>query len=210
MLIDSGSDWNLLSEADWNKAKGLLDRGSAFFYDLIENPGDSAKAYAATQKLQALRSFHAWVEATEGGKPRVFAKFRVVKNGDKSILSHSTSTKMRLLKVGDRVSAINEQAMVKPFPCIPNLTIDFDIDPSVPATKNAYVSIPAAFKDRANERLQRMEAEDIIEKVTTAPKWISGMSAVPKGKDDFRLVINMMGPTKPSCDATIECQLSKK
>ncbi|XP_058449085.1 uncharacterized protein K02A2.6-like [Malaya genurostris] len=41
-----------------------------------------------------------------------------------------------------------------------------------------------------------MEARGIIERVTKAPEWISGMSAVPKGKNDFRLVVNMRAPNK--------------
>lgn len=41
-----------------------------------------------------------------------------------------------------------------------------------------------------------MESDGIIEKVTESPKWISGLSAVPKGKSDFRLVVNMKGPNK--------------
>lgn len=39
-----------------------------------------------------------------------------------------------------------------------------------------------------------METSGTIERVATAPQWISGMSAVSKGKDDFRLVVNMRGP----------------
>lgn len=41
-----------------------------------------------------------------------------------------------------------------------------------------------------------MEARGIIEKVTSAPNWISGMSAVSKGKNDFRLVVNMRAPNR--------------
>lgn len=56
--------------------------------------------------------------------------------------------------------------------------------------------IPAAYRDKVIERLKKMESEDIIEKVSKAPRWISGMSAVPKGNDDFRLVINMIDPNR--------------
>lgn len=195
MLIDSGSDWNLLSEQDWRKTEALLSQGSVIVYDLIKNPADFAKAYGATSQLKTTLSFHAWIEACNLLKPKVFAKFRVVENGDKSIIGHETGMRMKLLQVGKQIEAV-EEVTVKPFPCIPELILDFDIDEGVPATKNAYVSIPAAFKEKANDRLKRMEAENIIEKVTSAPKWISGMSAVPKGKDDFRLVINMMGPNR--------------
>jgi hypothetical protein len=63
-------------------------------------------------------------------------------------------------------------------------------------TKNAYYNVPAAFQDRARERLEEMEAMGIIESVKEAPEWISGMSLVPKGKTDFRLVVNMQGPNR--------------
>ena len=43
---------------------------------------------------------------------------------------------------------------------------------------------------------KKMEDSGIIERVKTAPTWISGMSAVAKGKDDFRLVVNMRAPNK--------------
>ncbi|XP_062556782.1 uncharacterized protein K02A2.6-like [Armigeres subalbatus] len=41
-----------------------------------------------------------------------------------------------------------------------------------------------------------MEKRGIIEKVTSAPDWISGMSAVAKGSNDFRLVVNMRAPNR--------------
>lgn len=82
------------------------------------------------------------------------------------------------------------------FPTIPGEKVKFSIDDNVPATKNAYYNIPAAFSDRAALRVREMEQKGIIEKVTKAPRWISGMTAVPKGPDDFRLVVNMRGPNK--------------
>lgn len=41
-----------------------------------------------------------------------------------------------------------------------------------------------------------MVERGIIEKVTSAPNWISGMSAVAKGSNDFRLVVNMRAPNR--------------
>ncbi|XP_055614457.1 uncharacterized protein LOC129760812 [Uranotaenia lowii] len=62
--------------------------------------------------------------------------------------------------------------------------------------KNAYFNVPAAYREAAERRFEEMAARGIIEKVTSAPRWISGMSAVPKGKNDFRLVVNMRAPNK--------------
>lgn len=70
------------------------------------------------------------------------------------------------------------------------------MDPEVKPSVRAYVNIPEAFRERAIERLRKMELQGIVEKVRTAPKWVSGLSAVPKGNDDFRLVVNMVGPNR--------------
>lgn len=82
MLVDTGSDWNLLSEQDWEKLTGSAAR----VFDLIENTGDKALAYASATSLITSRSFHAWVEVKEATKPRAFAKFRVILNYKRSIL----------------------------------------------------------------------------------------------------------------------------
>lgn len=195
MLIDSGSDWDLLSESDWHKLDQAVGEGKATIMDMIENPNESARAYGSVGGLQTMRSFHAWIEVSGATKPRIFSKIRVIRNGDRSILSHRTSIRMKLLRIGTQVNTISEDKP-KEFPSIPDLLLEFDIDDSVPPTKNAYVNIPAAYRDKAIERLSRMELEGIIEKVLEAPRWISGMSAVPKGNDDFRLVINMIGPNR--------------
>lgn len=96
MLIDSGSDWDLLSVNDWER----LER------DLDTAPGDEAKGYGAQTNLRASRSFFAWIEGNGVTKPKRLTKFRVIPFGEKSLISHETATKMKLLKVGVEVNAI--------------------------------------------------------------------------------------------------------
>ena len=79
---------------------------------------------------------------------------------------------------------------------MPEELVHFDIDNSVTPSKNAYYNVPVAYGERARARLKEMQAQGIIEEVERAPRWISGMSLVPKGKTDFRLVVNMRGPNK--------------
>lgn len=226
MLIDSGSDWNLVSTEDWKKLRTAKRAGSAVLYGVKEKPGEFAHAYGSVNPLEAVRCFHAWVEVIGSPKPRNFAKFYVVENGTKSILGRTTSARMELLQVGIGVGSgysngiqihsmtENHHPTVEPkmsleardkaepvadaeeFPAIPDFIFDFDIDGEVTPSVKAYVNIPEAYRDRAIERLRKMEAQGIIEKVRTAPRWISGLSAVPKGNDDFRLVVNMVGPNR--------------
>lgn len=204
-LIDSGSDWNLLSPADWAKLKAARRAGVATLYGIKEKPGEYACAYGSATPLEAARCFHAYVEASESAKPRKFAKFYVVEGGARSLLGRTTAKQLELLQVGiavAKVAAITDQATgernarVEEFPAIPDFVFEFDIDPSVPPSVRAYVNIPEAYKEPAVKRLRQMEAQGIIERVLIAPRWISGLSAVPKGKDDFRLVVNMVGPNR--------------
>lgn len=92
--------------------------------------------------------------------------------------------------------SVNTVGVAEEFPSIPNVTVEFDIDESVLPVRHAYVSIPAHFREPAIMRLREMERTGIIEKVIESPRWLSGLSAVPKGKGDFRLVVNMRGPNK--------------
>lgn len=176
--------------------------GKVVLYGVKEKPGEFASAYGSVEQLEALRCFHAWVQVVETEKPRNFAKFYVVENGSKSILGRATATRMELLQVGVGVkpaminAILGEAESSDEFPSIPNFVFDFDIDASVDPSVKAFVNIPEAYKDRAVERLRKMEVQGIIEKIKKAPGWISGLSAVPKGKDDFRLVVNMVGPNK--------------
>lgn len=211
-LLDSGADWNVVSVDDWRTLRNRRREGRAVLYGIKEAPSEFARAFGSEKKIEAQRSFHAWVEAIGANKPRCFAKFRVVQGANRSIIGRETAIEMNLLRVGLGVGSGGlEDAELysvegapgkedggepKLFPSIPDFVLDFDIDPSVTPSVKAFVNIPEAFKQEATKRLRAMEAQGIIEKVVEAPKWISGLSAVPKGKDDFRLVVNMVAPNR--------------
>lgn len=208
-LIDSGSDWSVVGEEDWRRLRDERKRGGVVLYGLKEKPGISAKAFASAKPVEAARTFHAWVEACGATKPRRFERFFVVEGGTKSILGREAAKAMELLLLGAEVQphanvmevdAADKPGTVQPrveeFAAIPNFVMEFDVDTSVSPSVNAYVNIPEAYRDRAVERLRLMENQKIIEKVKEAPTWVSGMSAVPKGQNDFRLVVNMTGPNR--------------
>lgn len=200
-MIDSGADVNVIAENDWENMLSLYESQELVIYDYVTKPNKKVLAFASGDPLTLIASFSTWIETTEMIKPRRFAKFLVVKGGEKSLIGRSTARSLRLLELGEQVNTItvpttDESDSSEIFPKIPNETVEFDIDPDILPTKNAYYNIPAAFSERAAERLKDMVKKGIIEKVTSAPRWISGMSAVPKGCFDFRLVVNMKGPNK--------------
>lgn len=189
-LIDWGADANVLCESDWNsltKQKGVDMRCMEL------NPRVKLSAYAAQSGLTVLASFRAWIRVENSSKPATYSEFYAIKGGERSLLRRSAAKAMRILETGLTVNAvsINEE-----FPAIPGVVVNFDVDESIPAVRQAYVSIPAHFREPAMARIREMERTGIIERVCEAPRWLSGLSAVPKGKGDFRLVVNMRGPNR--------------
>lgn len=193
-MVDSGADVNVIGGADWNHLKRATGR-----QDLRTFRSGTAKdlhAYGSQTPMIIKHTFEAEITAPGPNAPTVTAAFYVVQDGLRSLLGRSTASDLGLLKVGLAVNALGTAEKITPFPKVPGVKIKFSVDKTVPPVKNAYYNVPAAFRDAAKRRLEEMEQSGIIEKVLTAPTWISGMSAVPKGQGDFRLVVNMRAPNK--------------
>ncbi|XP_058828562.1 uncharacterized protein K02A2.6-like [Topomyia yanbarensis] len=193
-LIDSGADVNIIGVKHWKQLQNDRRNGQLII-NKIEDPKTlNLRAYASEQPMKIECAFKAEVAVAGTNNPAISVEFLVVPCGRRSLLGRVTASEMKLLKV----SSVNtfETDKLEVFPKMPGVRVKFSIDRSVPPEKNAYYNVPAAFREGARARLQEMEKRGIIEKVTSAPEWISGMSAVSKGKDDFRLVVNMRAPNK--------------
>lgn len=194
-LIDSGADVNVIGGDDWNILESLYRSGNANL-ELTDVSEKELRGYAADRPMNVEHAFRAKVRAVGFDKPVVSADFLVVRGGRRSLLGRNTASEMKLLKVGADVDICESLKQNEVFPKMPGVKVKFCVDRTIPPEKNAYYNVPAAYREAARNRLKEMESRGIIEKVTTAPEWISGMSAVPKGKNDFRLVVNMRAPNK--------------
>ncbi|XP_055589043.1 uncharacterized protein K02A2.6-like [Uranotaenia lowii] len=195
-LIDSGADVNIIGGNDWSILKKQYLSGQAKLEPIANPDNRLLRAYATANPMTINCAFKAKVEVVGASKPVVEAEFLVVDEGRRSLLGRCTANELRLLDIGLNVHNCEEADDLTVFPKIPGVRVRFSIDKSVPPEKNAYFNVPAAYREAAKRRLEEMAARGIIEKVTSAPRWISGMSAVPKGKNDFRLVVNMRAPNK--------------
>lgn len=195
MLIDSGAEVNVVSEGDWEILNKMHLENKCELFDLNMSSSISVRSFASSCNLEVICTFKTWIIATEKQKPSTFAEFVTVRNGTTSLLGRRSAMEMKLLGIGLQVNRVEESGSKK-FPSIPGVEINFDIDETIKPLRHAYVSIPAHYRQAANERLRMMEETDIIERVKGSPRWISGLSAVPKGKSDFRLIVNMRGPNK--------------
>ncbi|XP_055590375.1 uncharacterized protein K02A2.6-like [Uranotaenia lowii] len=194
-LIDSGADVNVIGGEDWKLLKREFHQGQANLHPVQPSNG-GLHPYGSQNSIKIDAAFRAKISMQGLPQQSIETLFYVAKEGRRSILSRSTSNDMGLLHVGSAVNNCEVADSLSVFPKMPGVKIKFSVDRSFAPIKNAYYNVPAAFREGARKRLQEMETRGIIERVTKAPDWISGMSAVAKGKDDFRLVVNMRGPNK--------------
>lgn len=145
-------------------------------------------------------------------RPVFLEKFYVVKES-KSLLSRQTATRYSVLQLGldvpvstepeedsggTRAGEIAVLDAYLPFPKfnVPPVKIHYNRDE--PPSRNVFMHIPYALKPVVQERLQQLISADIIERVAgdMDTSFCSSMLIVPKGKEDFRLVIDLRGPNK--------------
>ncbi|XP_062554333.1 uncharacterized protein LOC134219573 [Armigeres subalbatus] len=187
-LIDSGADANIIGGKDWSKLKEEFSSGCADLEPMELSFNNDLRSYASSNPISVKCAFRAEIRVVGCPKPSMRAEFLVVPEGRRSLLGRSTASDMNLLKIG--VSVNNCESLKKDhlFQKVFNVLVKFSVDKSIPPVRNAYYNVPAAYRESARKRLQDMETQGIIERITTAPNWISGVSAVAKGKNDFRLV----------------------
>ncbi|XP_055614742.1 uncharacterized protein K02A2.6-like [Uranotaenia lowii] len=195
-LIDSGADVNVIAGKDWARLKSQSDESLVDLRMIDHSQFRELRAYATETPLVMECAFRATISVVGYSKPSIKADFLVVREGRRSILGRSTASDLRLLEVGAMVNVCESNPKIVEFPKVPGVKIKFSVDKNVPPVRNAYYNVPAALREGARQRLADMESKGIIERVFKAPEWISGMSAVPKGKNDFRLVVNMRAPNK--------------
>ncbi|XP_058816193.1 uncharacterized protein LOC131679480 [Topomyia yanbarensis] len=195
-LIDSGADVNTIGGDDWANLKHEFQSGNAKLEPIQLSNGSDLRSYVSSKHISVTHAFKAKIEVVGCYKPSIEAVFYVIDQGSRSLLGRSTASDLRLLEVGINVNSCEKMEQPTKFPKVPGVLVKFSIDTSIPPTKNAYYNVPAAYRESARARLSEMEVRGIIERVTSAPNWISGMSAVAKDKHDFRLVVNMRAPNR--------------
>lgn len=200
MLIDSGAHINTVSERCWHELERKQASGAKCYTRLSASEGRKICAYASREPLCVLARFRATITTQDLTRPKVETVFYAIKGAERNLLGKSTAREMGVLRMGDEVDwiAALTDALdgVEEFPRAPVPEVKFDIDTTIAPSQQCYVRIPDAFRERALERLLKMEKEGIIERVKGSPKWISGLNVVMKGPRDFRLTLNMKKPNQ--------------
>ena len=194
-LVDSGSTVNTVSINIWetirNQCKSAIQEVTMF-------PKVALSSYANDKPMDVLCSFSTFVAVKGKLDKKMRAKFFVIKGTDLSLLGFQTSCALGVLKVGLQASVNFIEPVLRQkadyiFPKIPVDAIKFRINKDVPPKQIIRYNIPQAFESTTNERLDAMQQKGIIERADKDGfpiTFVSPLVLVPKGKNDFRIVVD--------------------
>lgn len=213
-LIDSGAHVNTFTNTLFQKLMSKTDYSSSV-YNLKNQADRSLRAYATAGEIAVIATFEAHLFISDD-RPILMEKFYVV-DERRSLLSRPTATRYCVLMLGMKVPVtFKEDKSVPwvdarlhsadilsvsgstPFPKfnIPPVRINYNKD--VAPCRNIFTNIPLAIKPMVQQRLNQLMAADIIEPVSDEmdKSFCSSVLVVPKGGEDFRLVIDLRGPNQ--------------
>lgn len=211
LLIDSGSSVNTVAPKVFNKMLSIKEVLSTMMNIEID-PDKLLMAYAGSKPLKVLRAFTAALFISDD-RPVGAERFYVVEGATQSLLGRKSAIAHRVLRLGinvpisnegvnleepDEWSSLNTLSEGEKFPKINIEPVKLYMDGSVQAKRMTYTHIDSGWREEARRRVKRWLEADIIEKLTKDMPFehCSAMLAVPKGVNDFRLVVDLRNPNK--------------
>lgn len=203
-LIDSGSSVNTVTEVHFVTMISS-EKHNGRVYNIKQKSDKSLMAYATNAPLSVVASFEAdlWIS---DDRITAVEKFYVIQNAKRSLLSRDTAIRYDVLVLGLSITpaiegnksfvyAVGDEGKFPKFNLPP---VKINIDDTIRGRRVTYTNIEQGWREIARERIQDMVKADIIEPVTKDMRFehCSAMLAVPKGRDDFRLVVDLRGPNK--------------
>lgn len=205
-LVDSGATVNTITNSGWQTIKRKC---RSAVQDVALYPEEVLNSYANQQPLEVECSFKAHIGVAR--HPRILAKFFVVKGTKLSLMSYDTARSLDLITIrqptreDSTVETVNsvasssrkrgplETRKEKEFPKVRSGPVKFRVDESVVPRQIIRYNIPKAFEPATNERLRSMEERGIIERADKEGDritFVSPLVLVPKGVNDFRIVVD--------------------
>lgn len=209
-LIDSGASINAITEQVYAKLQTFAANR------LIKVQNDERKslmAYATKTPLKVIATLETdlWIDEN---RPHGVEVFYVIQSANRSLLGRDTSIRYNVLQMGRKVlitrskepysrhtGHVNSIASIskgESFPTFNLPPVKLNIDKQITPHRSTYSSIPPGWRKETNLRIEEMLRSGIIERVTQDmdTSHCSSLLTVAKGKDDFRLVVDLRGPNK--------------
>jgi hypothetical protein len=135
------------------------------------------------------------------------AEFLDVEGNQPSLLGKVTAVQLGVLNMVNNVvdDSVPDSSPIRQYPGLgvgvgklKNHLVKIHVDKSVPPVARKHSRVPFHLRRQVDEELQRLEKEDIIEKVTGPTEWVSRIVTPPKPKkpSEIRICVDMREANK--------------
>jgi len=198
-LLDSGAGACLLEKTTYERMKAKNPKL------VLQKPKVDVYAYGSHTPLPQIGCIYTPV--TVKGKT-IFAYFCVIDGNHGNILSREVSEELGLLTIncslrtGPRLEpgvALYEKQFPGLFTGpgrIKDKQVQLHIDKTVAPKQQKHRRIPFHIREDVEKELERLEAEDIVEKVEGPTPWINPIVVVPKKSGAVRICVDMREANK--------------
>lgn len=156
MLVDSGSDVNLIHSSAWENLK----QQGIKVQQMRKGCREVIKGYGSNVPLRILGSFCTDIEIQ---RKREVATFFVVDEGQRCILGDATAKALGVLKIGVEVNQLSEAESSVPFGKIKDVQVQIHMDPVFKPVFQPVRRVPLPYESAVNLKLDQLLAQDIIE-----------------------------------------------
>lgn len=182
LLIDSGSDANLITDQAWE----TLKQARVAVHQSTKGSSRVLKGYASDNPLPILGTFVADIRV---GQRSVRALFYVIKGGQRCLLGDQTSKELGILKVGLEVQRVAAQVMT--FSKIKDIQVQIHMDSTVKPVFQPLRRVPMPLEEAVNRKLEQLLTRDIIEVKEGPASWVSPLVVVGKTNGEPRICLDL-------------------
>lgn len=182
LLIDSGSDANLITDQAWE----ALKQGKVTVHQSTKGSHRVLKGYASDNPLPIMGTFMADVRV---GNLSTRALFYVIKGGQRCLLGDQTSKDLRILKVGLEIQNITIQPT--PLSTITDIQVQIHMDPSFIPVFQPLRRVPMPLEEAVNRKLEQLLLREIIEVKEGPASWVSPLVVVGKTNGEPRICLDL-------------------
>ncbi|XP_041471762.1 uncharacterized protein K02A2.6-like [Lytechinus variegatus] len=194
VIVDSGSDSNVIDKLLWEKLKSKRI--------VCTSRRCSRKLYPYASKVP-LHTIGCFTTLVEVGGRKVEAEFTVIEEEGEPLLSKSTAKELGILQIGVQSAQVN--SVMQSYE---DLKSEFDgvfhgvgklkgrqvrlaVNETVKPIAQPVRRTPFGLREKVETKIKELMELDIIEPVEHSTAWVSPVVIVPKPNDDIRSCIDM-------------------
>ncbi|XP_062698374.1 uncharacterized protein K02A2.6-like [Aedes albopictus] len=194
MLIDSGCQKNIIDDVTW---ANMQEQGVKV-ENRRSNSDQNFRAYGKASVPLVVKQVFEAVIRVENNEKRIekVATFYVIEAGSQPLLGRITAKDLGVLVLGLPSTDAPEVFRLaleqkRPFPKLKGVLLTIPIDRTVTPVCQHARRPPLALLDKIEQKLESLQASDIIEPVNEYSQWVSPLVTIVKDNGDLRLCVDM-------------------